>query len=148
MSRENDFYTVMIADATLVAILTGGVWKRETVGREGISRETTAAAFDASGYLKPCALVAQRNIVPTFDVADEMAQRRSVSQVVEIWLYEDTGYTSIDSALARLYTLFEGYQFADGYPAQLINIVDRQRDSGALKGHSMVRVDFSVHWIM
>jgi hypothetical protein len=28
MSRENDFYTVMIADATLVAILTGGAWKK------------------------------------------------------------------------------------------------------------------------
>ena len=86
MSRENDFYTRMIADATLVAILTGGVWKKESTGVEGITRETAAAAFDANSYLKPCALVRERELVPDNAVRDPMAQVTSASQTVEIWL--------------------------------------------------------------
>lgn len=148
MSRESQVYDRLIGDATLLASLIGGIYRRSATGREGISRETTPATFDAGGYLKPCALIGQRNIVPTYDVADEMVPYRSVSQVVEIFLYEDTGYSALDAAFERIYTLLEGYQLPDGFPLQLINIVDRQRDNGALKGHSMLRVDFNVHWIL
>ena len=59
MSRETDFETRMEADATLAAILTGGVYTSGAVGELGITRETTSAAFDSNGYLKPCALVRQ-----------------------------------------------------------------------------------------
>lgn len=143
MSREADFASRMTGDATLMATLTGGVFKTETVGVEGVTRETTPTAF-SSGYLLPCALVRQRAIVPDGIVEDDIEQDTSVRQVVEIWLYEDRGYTSIDSAASRLFVLFQGYQFSDAFPAKLINQIERERDPGALKGASLARLDFEV----
>lgn len=144
MSRENDFYTRMIADATLVATLTGGVWKKETTGVEGVGRETTPSAFDTNGYVRPTALVRQRDTVPDNVVRDLMAQKVSTSVVVEIYLYEDRGYTNIDAAMSRLFVLLEGYQFSDSFEIQWINTVDRIRDMGALKGCSLARMDWQV----
>jgi hypothetical protein len=141
MTREADFATRMTGDATLMLILTGGVFKTETVGVEGITRETTPAAF-SSGYLLPCALVRQRAIVPDGIVEDDIEQDTSVRQVVEIWLYEDRGYTSIDAAASRLFVLFQGWQPSDAFPVKLINQIERMRDEGALKGASLGRLDF------
>lgn len=145
MSRESQFETVMEADATLMAILTGGVWTKEVTGVEGIARETAAAAFDGSGYLRPTALIRQRDTVPDNAVRDPMAQKVSTSVVVEIYLYEDRGYTSIDAAMSRLFTLLEGYQFNDSFEVQWVNTVDRIRDMGALKGASLARMDWQVN---
>lgn len=145
-SRENLFATRMEADSTLMAILTGGVYESGEVGVEGITRESTPAAF-SSGYLLPCALVRQRSLVPDNIVYDEIEQDTSLRQVVEIWLYEDSGYTNLDLATARLFTLFQGYQFSDSFPAQLINQIDRARDEGALKGRSLARMEFEIYSI-
>lgn len=143
MTREADFSTRMTADATLMAILTGGVFKTETIGVEGITRETTPAAF-SSGYLLPCALVRQRALVPDGIVEDDIEQDTSVRQVVEVWLYEDRGYTSIDAAASRIFVLFQGYQFSDAFPVKLINQIERQRDMGALNNASLARLDFEI----
>lgn len=149
MSREADFATVMEADATLMAILTGGVHVSGEVGPEGISRHTTPSAFDSDGYLLPCALVRQRALVPDGIVRDGQAQHVSAAQVVEIWLYEDRGYSNIDSAIMRLFVLFEGVTVGgDAFPAALVNVLDRQRDEGALAGSSLARMDWAVNSIM
>ena len=149
MSRENDFYARMIADATLVATLTGGIWKKETTGLEGITRETAAAAFDVAGYLKPCALIRERELVPDNAVRDPMAQVTSAAQTVEIWLYADAGagYSAIQSAKNRLYTLFEGHQFNDSFEVMWTNALGNLRDMGALKNAAMSRIDFIVYEI-
>lgn len=144
MAREDDFATRMEADATLMAILTGGVYTAGELGFEGITRETAAGAFDADLYLKPAALVRQRGLVPDGMVEDDVDQDTSVRQVVEVYLYQDTGYASIDLAASRLFVLFQGYQFADSFPVKLINQIDRQRDEGALKGRSLARLDWEV----
>ncbi len=144
-SREADFATRMAADATLMAILTGGVYKAETVGVEGITRESAAAAFDASGYLRPCALVRQRGLIPDGNVIDPMAQVTSATRVVEVWLYQDRNYDQIDLALARIRALFQGYQFSDSFEVFWINTIDRQRDTGALANASLARIDFAVY---
>lgn len=145
MAREDDFASRMTGDATLMVILTGGVFKSGTVGDEGITRETAPDAFDANGYLEPCALVVQRAAVPDNQVRDGIAQHTSTVQVVEVWLYQDSGYTQIDLAKARLYVLFEGYQFNDSLPVESVNEVGRERDDGALAGASLERVDFAVY---
>lgn len=149
MSRESDFATRMTGDATLMAILTGGVHQSGAVGIEGITRETVAAAFDANGYLKPCALVAQRGDIPTGDVVDYLAQVTSNRQIVEIWVYQDApSYTAIDAALARLRTLFFGHWFSDTFEIRLANVLDRERDEGSLSGASMARQDWQVDSIV
>lgn len=149
MSRETDFETLMEADATLMAILTGGVYTKGATGVEGITRETAAAAFDGSGWLKPCALVRERDLVPDGAVRDPMAQQSSAGQVVEIWLYDDAGagYSAIQSAKDRLYALFEGYQFADSLEVAWANSLGNLRDLGALKNAAMSRIDFVVYSI-
>lgn len=144
MVREDEFATRMLADVTLMAILTGGVFKSGTVGRLGITRDSAAGAFDAGGYLRPCALVRDRALVPDGVVRDAIVRAVSTAQVVEVWLYEDTGFTAIDAALARLLTLFEGYQFTTGFPAEWVNTINRVRDEGALLGASMARMDFLI----
>jgi hypothetical protein len=148
VAREDDFAARMEADTTLMAILTGKVWASGEVGLEGITRDAAPTAFDASGWLKPCALVRQRGNVPTFDVVDYDAQVTSARQIVEIWLYQDSGYAAIDAAMARLYTLFQGHIMAGTFEIRLANDVDRQRDTGALAGASLRRLDFQVDSII
>jgi hypothetical protein len=143
VARESDFANRMEADATLTAILTGGVYEAGEVGLEGITRETTPAAF-SGGYLLPCSLVRQRDLVPDGIVEDDIEQDTSVRIVVEVWLYEDRGYTNIDAAINRLFTLFQGWQPSDAFPVKLINQIDRQRDPGALAGASLARLDWEV----
>lgn len=147
MALEDDFAARMIADAPLMAILSGGVFKSSTLGRLGITRETAPAAFDAGGYLRPCALVRQRALVPTGDVDDADGKLVSASQVVEVWLYEDTGYSALDAAAARLFALLHGHVFSGWFEARWVNSIDRQRDAGALAGASLARMDFQVHGI-
>lgn len=150
-SRQNDFYNRMIGDTALTTTLTGGIFKSEDVGIEGISRTTTPSAFDALGeYLKPCALVTQRSLVPTGDVLDYGTQVISARQVVEIFLYADSGagFTAIDTAIARLKVLFMGYVFAGTFEVTLANLIDRARDEGALQGSAMAKMDWQVDSIM
>lgn len=145
MTRETDFETRMEADATLMAILTGGVYVAGALGLGGINRTDTPAAFDSTtGYLKPCALVRQRALVADLQVNDQIAQVASATQVVEIYLYEDSGYSNIDAALSRLFTLFFGHQFTGTFPLEWIGTLDRERDQGALDGSSMARMEFLV----
>lgn len=141
MSREGDFKTRMAADTALMAILTGGVFASGDVGRDGLTRADIAGT---DGWIRPAALVRERALVPDGWVHDQDAQDASARQVVEIWLYEDSGYTSIDAALARLYTLFQGHQFASAFPAEWAGTINRERDEGALLGASLARQDWLV----
>lgn len=148
MSKENDFATRMTGDSTLMAILTGGVYKSESVGIEGITRETATGAF-SGGYLLPCALIHQRGAVPDGQISDGITPRASYGQAVEIYLYQDSGagYSAIDSAMLRLFVLFHGYSFSDSFPVEWVNTMDRLRDQGALNGAGMARMDFMVRSI-
>lgn len=154
MSHEADFYARMVADTTpvvgLVAILTGGIYQASALSPLGITRETTAAAFDANGYLKPCALVRQGAIIPTGDVVDYDAQMESVRQTVQVWLYSDeaSGYTAIDAAIARLRLLFFGIPLADTFEPRVSRVRDRERDPAALKNASMAIMDFQLDFVL
>lgn len=143
MSRESDFKTLLDADVPLNAILTGGIYKYEDLGVEGISRETTPAAF-SSGFLLPCALIKQRGEVITPEVEDFDTLLLSTSQVVEVWLYEERGYTDLDSAKSRLITILHGHTFNTAFEAELVGVIDRQRDESALKDSSLIRLDWMI----
>lgn len=147
MSREADFKARMIADTTLMAILTGSVYTSADVGRDGITRTSAPDAFDTNGFLQPAALVKQRGNVPDYQAVDPMEQIVSAAQVVEIWLYQDTNYDQIDAAMTRLYTLFQGYRFSDTFEIELVNELNREQDEGALAGASLGRMDFAVYSI-
>lgn len=150
MSYESEIATILDADATLDALLTGGIHQSSTAGPLGITREATPTAFDANGYLKPSALVRQRNRVPTGDVLDFDDQLESMRQIVEVWLYADSGagYTTLDTAAARIRTLLMGDTLTASFELRLALWLDRQRDNGALAGAAMQRLDFQVDFVM
>lgn len=160
MSREADFALRMATDVPLMAILLGDVWTPSgyilppamevghIAGPLGISRGATPEAFDADGYLQPCALVKQAGEIPDGNVKDYDAQLLSINQRVEIWLYQDQGYDAIDAAASRLFVLFQGHQFDDTYEIYLANNLDRQRDNGALDGAAFRKLDWVVPSIM
>lgn len=145
MSREDDFRTRMIADSTLMVTLTGGVFTYASLGRDGLTQDAFPAVFDAQGFVKPCAIVKQRANTPDEQAVDTLEQVASAVQIVEIWLYEDSGYVNIDTAMSRLFTLFFGYQFADTWELALVGGLDRQIDQGQLNGASMARQDWQVN---
>lgn len=84
-------------DATLMAILTGGVYDR----RE-ISRTLTPAAYSVVGALKPCAVV-------TLEVTTPLGPAEFDFETVyfQVWLYEEAGnhYAAIDPARDRVRAL-------------------------------------------
>lgn len=151
MSREADIYAILSADATLLATLTGGVYKRESVGIEGITRATASGAFDSNGYLRPCALIAERATVPDGAVKDLMARVVSTRVVVEVYLYADSsaGYTPLDTAAARVYALLQGAVLANSFEVELVNAVGRWREmDGSLMNACATRYDWLVAGIM
>lgn len=149
MAWEDQIQTRLMADTTLMAILTGGIYTAGQIGRDGINRDkaATANAFEntaTSRKLKPCAFIAEAEKVYDDFIRDEIAKYASYRQRVRIHLYEDVGYTNIDLAEARIYTLLFGEPLTGSLPLTVINEVSRQREPGALLGASMHIVDYLV----
>lgn len=122
MTLEAEVATILKADATLMAILTGGVYTDEEVDVEGIRRGedfVTDAAFDADGFLLPCALVRQRGLVPVGDMVRSQKEGDEITatrQVIEIYYYQHRGHAMIDLAKERAYQLLEGRRLTGTFP--------------------------------
>ena len=81
------------ADGTLAGLLTGGVHTGE------ISRQATPEAFDGNGEVLPCALVRIEGEAPTGPYP------YSTQQFIVVYLYQQSGTDSIDTAVTQLFTL-------------------------------------------
>ena len=94
MSLADDIKTLLNADATLLAILTGGVH----VGVMEINKQDTPSAYDATKKeIKPCALI-------KLGVENKLADtRRGVQTPVTIYVYERNGYSSINAAMVKIF---------------------------------------------
>lgn len=99
--------TILEADATLLALATGGIYDFDETGRMGIGRTNTAAAF-SGGIIQPCILLKLRSSVPYGGIADDVTQVTSARDMLEVWAYQDSGYSTIKSMLDRVYTLLQG----------------------------------------
>lgn len=148
MSREEQIATILQADSSLTAILSGGIFVSGDLGPAGITRDSCPDCFDADGYLLPCAIVKQRGDIPTFEAGDVAGKVTSANQVIELWLYQDTTYTAIDAAKPNIYRLLQGAVLPDSFEIYLSNTLSRQRDTGALQDASMERVDYVVPFVM
>lgn len=103
--------TLLEADATLLALATGGIWDWDETGRMGINRSNsaTSAAF-TSGIIKPCLLLKLRTSVPFGGIADDASRVVSTREMLEVWAYQDNGYSTIKSMLSRVFVLLQGQQ--------------------------------------
>ena len=95
MTVADDIKTILTADATLMALLTGGVH----TGMQEISRQDTPSAFDANMEILPCALIKIGTEIP------RGPYMRSTQTVIHIYFYQRTGNATIESAMDRTYDL-------------------------------------------
>lgn len=79
--------------SALTTLLTGGIFDASELGRLGLS-PSTSGLYNGD-VLKPCAVIRWRATNPYGPHYGPQSQRRSV----EIYVYEDDGYNTIESAL-------------------------------------------------
>jgi hypothetical protein len=111
MSALSAAKAILEADATLLATATGGVWDFDETKRLGLSRTTTPAAFN-NGIIKPAVLLKLRSDTPDNILADDANQYQSTREMLEVWLYEDAGFTAIATMSARVRVLLHAKQLA------------------------------------
>jgi hypothetical protein len=104
------------ADATLLATATGGIFDFDETGRMGIGRTNTPGAFDQTNEtIKPCVLVKVRSSVPDYILADDTNQLVSFRHTLEVWFYQDSGFTTIETMRDRVYALLHARQFGGAF---------------------------------
>ncbi|HAE59364.1 MAG TPA: hypothetical protein DCG54_07620 [Anaerolineae bacterium] len=127
MTLIADVKALLLADATLMASLTGGVHDAAE-----ISRQLTPGAFDANAELLPCALI---------KTGTENALARKIEAVqtpLVIYFYQRSGYSAIDLALPRTYQLLEAQHFIGIWEIQFNTEIARTWDD-ALKASLAVQ---------
>lgn len=148
MSRESEIAQLMRDDATLSALLPGGVWTSEQVGIEGIRRgedSPTSSAFDESGYLLTCALVVQSDLNSLGDVRSIKDRITATSQRVRVFFYEMRTHNEIDLAKQRTYEVLEGVRLSDSYQIAWDMETEPFYDMGPVSNSTVVRQDWIVY---
>lgn len=107
MSLESDVKTVLAADAALITIFGTQIITYEDLGDLGLNRAAYPSAFDSAGEIVPIMILRDRDQNSTFEMRGENEQLTSTLQALEVVCYcsRFTGYTALDTALARVYTL-------------------------------------------
>lgn len=144
MSYATSIKTLLAADTTLMATLTGGIYTYTETRKLGINAVTTPSAF-ASSVLKPCLLIKDRGEIPFGGIADPNAQYITVSQVVELWLYADgdTGYGALATARDRIYALLQNNRVTGAFEIRLVNIIEGV-NAPELDYAALIRADYQV----
>jgi hypothetical protein len=107
MAFGTDVVTLLKTDATLVALLTGGIYEYPDTGRKGLTRLLTESAFSAvGGLINPTAVVLELDDEPDGEI---VGLSTSVRTPIVIFIY-DSGmtkdkYTVIETAHNRIRTL-------------------------------------------
>lgn len=128
MSIETTLAAILAADATLLATATGGVHTFNSTGRLGINRTNVPNAFDGNGIIKPCVLVRLRSSNPDPAIQDDDGQYVAARSMVECWLYQDSGYTAIETMHDRIYALLHAKRFGGLFRCEWAGTIRSQYD--------------------
>jgi len=144
MSFEDEIYTKLNADSTLLASLTGGMFRGETIKSTGINRTNTPTAYATNGTLKPLGVVRGRdmNAIPAIKTPKDGT--RLIRQVVEVYLYSDAdaGWTTLNTAKDRVLTLLDMKPLTSAFPLQFVNeVVFRETP---MQNACAIRLEFAV----
>ncbi len=93
-SLQDTIRLALEGDATLTAILTGGIFDASELDREGLS---LGDVQDTNNKVKPCAVLRWRGSNPTGPTDRLNAEAR----FLEVYLYEDMGTVNIEAARRR-----------------------------------------------
>lgn len=113
---RSELRTLLENDAILMGILVGGVYDRGE-----INRTDTPQAFNAVGEILPCALITLSARTP--NISDIPG---ASDQYITIYFYQQSGYSSIDAAIARVFELLDNQrlELADGFNYELTHAND------------------------
>lgn len=128
MNVETTIATILAADATLLATATGGVHTFNSTGRLGINRTGTPTAFDSNGLVKPCVLVRLRSSTPDPTIQDDDGQYVAARSMVECWIYQDSGYASIETMHDRIYALLHAKRVSGFFRIEWAGTIRGQYD--------------------
>jgi len=94
MSLSDEIKTALEDDNSLMTLLTGGIFNEV----EEISKQNTAAAFDANGEIQPCALI-------KLGVESRLRSGyvTSVNTPLVIYFYQRQGYDVIEPAMSLVF---------------------------------------------
>ena len=122
MSISDDIKAVMVGNAPLMLVLTGGVFNDV----EEISRQNTSGAFDVDKEIKPCALIKFNTEIP-FSAA-KIAN--AVQTPITIYFYERAGYANIEAAMGMTFDLLNDTQIGTSvWRVEFDIAVYQQRDT-------------------
>jgi hypothetical protein len=113
MTTLSEAKTILEGDSTLLSTATGGVWDWDELGRLGLNRTNTPAAFDSNEIIKPCVVLKWRSSTPDYELVDDANQFVSLVDMLEAWAYEDDGYSNIRTMLERVYVLLHAQVLGD-----------------------------------
>lgn len=137
--------TILEADATLTALATGGIYDMDEAGAKGINRTLTPSAFDGNGIIKPSILIRLRSSTPDPALQDDSNQYIAVREVVEVYLFQDSGYSTIDGMRARVYALLHAKRLSNTFRVEWAGDVRTMRDNDL--DSSVERADYlSITW--
>lgn len=142
MSALSSIKTRLEADATLLATATGGIWSFDETGRLGINRTNTPVAFDSAGIIRPCLLLRLRSATPDYVLQDDTSQYQSVRESIELWFYEDSGYSAIETMRSRCYALLHATQVTGAFAIRWAGDIRSQIDFDL--NASVERSDYTV----
>lgn len=143
MSIRTDIRETLEGDATLVAILTGGIYDASELPMDGLTPSSAPGAFTGV-RLNPCAVIRFRGSNETEIIGS--SRRR----FMEIYFYQQVGMDQIDAAAARCRVLLHhAKQFTtDGGQVYYTTWVDSSGDmvadelDGAAMAFSRYYVDY------
>lgn len=150
LNLEDEFANRMKADATLMAILTGGVYTDTELGIEGLRRDAdspSSDAFDGDGLLLPTAVVRQLAPVPYTAIRDEQEATVAMSTVVEVYFYQYRDRDQVEAAMQRTFIVMEGKRIGKTYPGAYIGESTFFYDSGPVANSNVIRQDWEYTWI-
>lgn len=126
VARENAVQALLAADAALTALLTGGVYARHALGKQGLkdTNPLSASAYaldDGFDVLQPCVVARIRSNVMDGNRFDTKTQVISATGTLELYFYDESGFTTIAQARARAYALLHAKTLANIGVCTLIN---------------------------
>lgn len=98
-------YNALIADSALMAILTGGVFDANHLGREGLKPD--AVRDTTTQRIKPLIVIRWQGEI---DMQPEVFDSELV--LATVWYYEDRGFTNIQAAKRRVKKLIHNQYFS------------------------------------
>lgn len=139
-----DVQTLLLANAALVLLATGGIYTYADTNRLGISEYNTPDVFGTSGQVNPTILIKDREQMIDGGINDDVTQALSYRQIVEIWIYDDGdhGFGTINSIRSAIYTLLHARRVNLRY-CRLHGNLQNMRDPG-LRYAGFTRSDYMI----